>query len=61
MGNVYFKSDLNYWLRLSVCTLRANHKKISSGTEYMRTEHKTLPSDPGTVGETLVAIGFSAT
>ena len=27
----------------------------------MRTEHKTLPSDPGTVGETLEAIGFSAT
>ena len=27
----------------------------------MRTEHKTLPSDPGTVGETLEAVGFSAT
>ena len=24
-------------------------------------EHKTLPSDPGTVGETLEAVGFSAT
>ena len=47
MGNVYFKSDLN-------------HRHLS-GTEYMRTEHKTLPSDPGTVGETLEAVGFSAT
>ena len=24
-------------------------------------EHKTLPSDPGTIGETLEAVGFSAT
>lgn len=36
-------------------------QKGSSGTEYMRAEHKTLPSDPGTVGETLEAVGFSAT
>ena len=28
MGNVYFNSDLNHWLRLLVCTLRANHKKV---------------------------------
>ena len=27
----------------------------------MRTEHENLPSDPGTVGETLEAVGFSAT
>ena len=36
-------------------------QKGSSGTEYMQTEHETLPSDPGTVGETLEAVGFSAT
>ena len=38
-------------------------QKGASGTEYMRTEHNTLPSnsDPGTVGETLEAVGFTAT
>ena len=34
-------------------------QKGSSSTEIC--EHKTLPSDPGTVGETLEAVGFSAT
>ena len=59
LGNVYFKSDLNHGLKLSVCTLRANYKKVQAALNICK--HKTLPTDPGTVGETLEAVGFPAT
>ena len=35
------------------------YKKVQAALNIC--EHKTLPSDPGTVGETLEAVGFSAT
>ena len=59
LGNVYFKSDLNHGLKLSVCALRANYKKVQAALNICK--RKTLPSDPGTVGETLEAVGFPAT
>ena len=59
LGNVYFKSDLNHGLKLSVCALRANYKKVQAALNICK--RKTLPSDPGIVGETLEAVGFLAT
>ena len=35
------------------------YKKVPAALNIC--EHKTLPSDPETVGETLEAVGFSAT
>ena len=35
------------------------YKKVQAALNVC--EHKTLPSDPGTVGETLETVGFSAT
>ena len=35
------------------------YKKVQAALNIC--EHETLPSDPATVGETLEAVGFSAT